>query len=31
MIFQRGVEVEIAHSGDFTLMGEPYARLRKGN
>ena len=31
MIFQRGVDVDIVHSGDFTLMGEPYARLRKGN
>jgi phosphatidylserine decarboxylase len=29
MIFQRGVDVEIVHNGDLTLMGEPYARLRK--
>lgn len=29
MIFQRGVDVEIVHDGDLTLMGEPYARLRK--
>ena len=29
MIFQRGIDVEIVHDGDLTLMGEPYARLRK--
>ena len=29
LIFQRGVDVEIVHDGDLTLMGQPYARLTK--
>ncbi len=29
MIFQQGVEVEILHTGDHVLMGEPYADLEK--
>ena len=27
LIFQRGIRVEILHDGDFTLMGQPYAKL----
>ncbi len=29
MIFQRGVEVSLAHQGKLLLMGEAYARLKK--
>ncbi|MBR1799921.1 MAG: phosphatidylserine decarboxylase [Bacteroidaceae bacterium] len=29
MLFQRGVEVEIVHDGELTLMGEPYAILHQ--
>ena len=27
LLFQRGVDVSLLHNGDFTLMGQPYARL----
>lgn len=29
LIFQKGVDVEIVHNGDLTLMGQPYARLKR--
>ncbi|MBQ7419364.1 MAG: phosphatidylserine decarboxylase [Prevotella sp.] len=29
LVFQRGVEVELCHNGDLSLMGQPYARLTK--
>ncbi len=29
MIFQKGIDVEIVHNGDLTLMGQAYARLKK--
>jgi len=29
LIFQRGIDVDIAHDGDHLLMGEPYARLTR--
>ena len=28
LIFQKGIEVDICHSGDHILMGEAYARLK---
>lgn len=31
LIFQRGVDVEIVHDGSLTLMGEPYARLKRAS
>jgi len=29
MIFQKGINVELAHDGDHLLMGEAYARLSR--
>lgn len=31
MIFQKGIDVDICHSGDHTLMGEAYANLTSSN
>ena len=29
MIFQKGIDVSIAHNSDLTLMGQPYANLKR--
>jgi phosphatidylserine decarboxylase len=31
MIFQKGINVSIVHDGNLTLMGQPYANLKRND